>query len=222
MGFVGTFHSIEERVFGNIMGLLSSTVSVTRYKVEGKFKKSVLETMASCLKGHAIPETERDISDKAVGWTSFETPFHPGFDGSSFVIGTYFVFSLRIDKKTIPPKVLKKHCAIEATKRLAESGREYLSSHEKDMIKDHVTNLLNLRIPAIPNVYDLIWSYEDGFLWFFSTLKSANEELETLFLKSFQLPIIRLFPYTTADLMMGLSDQHRDMLGKLSAATFAE
>lgn len=202
------------------MGLLSHTVSITRYRVEGKLKEPVLETMASCLKEHAIPGIDGDISDKTVGWTSFDRPFDPDFSGSSFVIGTYFVFSFRIDKRTIPPKMIEKHCAIEAAKRLADSGRQYLSRNEKNMIKEHVANVLRLRVPATPNVYDLIWSYEDASLWFFATLKSANEDLETLFLKSFQLSLIRLFPYTTADLMMGLSDQQRDILVGLSATNF--
>jgi hypothetical protein len=59
-------------------------------------------------------------------------------------------------------------------------------------------------------------------LWFLSTVKSANEELETLFFKSFQIPIIRLFPYTTADLAMGLSDTERDILPGLSATLGAK
>ena len=204
------------------MGLLSSTVSITRYRVEGKLEKPVPETMAQCLKKNAIPGIDDDVSEKTVGWTSFDRPFNPDFEGSSFLIGTYFIFSLRIDKKTVPPSLIKKHCAMETARRLAATGRKYLSRDEKRMIKEHVMSVLTLRIPATPNVYDLIWNYEESFLWFFSTLKSANEELETLFFKSFQLPLIRLFPYTTADLVMGLSDTQRDILVKLSATDFTE
>ena len=72
------------------------------------------------------------------------------------------------------------------------------------MIKDHVINLLNLRIPATPNIYDVIWNYEEASLWFFTNLKAANEELETLFAKSFNLKLIRVFPYTAACTSAGL------------------
>jgi len=204
------------------MGILSSSVSITRYKVEGKIKAPILETVGSGLKKNAIAEIDDDISEKAVGWTSFHKPYHPDFYGSSFVYGKDLVFSLRIDKKSIPAKVLKKHFTIESARLLAKSGREFLSRNEKADLKDQIVGRLSLRIPATPNVYDLIWSYEDSSLWFFSSLKAANEELETLFRHSFDLTLIRLFPYTTADLILALSDSERDILSNLSPTSFAD
>ena len=179
-------------------------------------KPPVLETVANGLTKNTISEIDNQISDMAVGWTSFEKPFQPDFSGSSFVYSNYFVFSLRIDKKNITSKVLKKHYTIEAAKRMAESGRDYLSKTEKKLVKDHVINVLSLRIPATPNIYDMVWNYEESSVWFFSNLKTANEELETHFSKSFNLSLIRLFPYTAADLSLNISDSQRDELQKIS------
>ena len=204
------------------MGILSSSVSVTRYRVEGKIKTPAIETVANGLKKNAIAEIDDDVSDKAVGWTSFHKPYHLDFYGSSFVYGNYLVFSLRIDKKNIPAKVLKKHFMIESARRLAKTGREFLSRNEKKLLKDQIIDRLSLRIPATPNLYDIIWNYEESSLWFFSNLKTANEELETLFRHSFDLTLIRLFPYTTADLVLGLSDSERDILSNLSPTAFAD
>ena len=206
----------------NNVGILSSTVSITRYNVEGRIKEPVLETILKGLKENSVFEIDDDVSEKAVGWTSFDTPLIPDFGGSSFDFGSYLVFSLRIDKKTIPSKVLKKYCALEAAKRLAASGRAYLSKDEKQSIKEHVTNLLNRRIPATPNVYDLLWNLEGARLLFLSNLKAANEELETLFSKSFKLSLIRLFPFTMADLTADLSPADHDILLKLSPTMFME
>ncbi|MDM8524906.1 recombination-associated protein RdgC [Desulfococcaceae bacterium HSG8] len=204
------------------MGLLSSAVSITRYTVKGELREPVPEVIAEGLKKNAIKEIDDDISEKAVGWTSFENPFKPDFEGSSFVIGTHLIFSLRIDKKVIPSKIIKKHFAIEMEKKLVESGRDHLSRNEKKQLKENVFTMLNRRALATPNVYDLVWNKEEAGLWFFSNLKAANEELETLFLKSFDLTLIRLFPYTIADLMTGLSDADRDVLSKLSPTKFTE
>jgi recombination associated protein RdgC len=197
------------------MGLLSSRMSITRYQVTGQLDGSVHETVYQGLKKHAIPKIEDDSSEATVGWTSVETPYAPDFEGYSFVFGTHMVFALRIDKKSIPPKLIQKHYALYVAKRLADTGRHYLSGNEKKSIKDHVVNTLVHRIPAAPNVYDVVWDYDTASLRFFSNLKAANEALETLFIKSFNLQLIRLFPYTMADRMAGLSDQERDVLRKL-------
>ncbi len=204
------------------MSILSSAVSITRYQVQGKINAPIIENIANGLKSNTISDIDNQISDKAVGWTSFDKPFQPNFDGSSFVFGAYFVFALRIDKKSIPAKVLKKHYTIEAAKRLVESGREYLSKNEKKLIKEHVLNELSLRTPATPNIYDLVWNYESSTVWFFSNLKAANEELETQFSKSFNLSLIRLFPYTAAELVSNLSDSQRDELQKISPTRFVK
>ena len=204
------------------MGFLSPTLSMTRYRVFGKLKKPIIQTVAKGLKKHVIPEMDERVSETAVGWTSFESPFRPHFEGSSFSVGPYFVFSLCIEKKSVSPKTIKKYCAMEEAKRLGEEGRDFLSRQERKMIKEHVINVLHLRVPATPQVYDIVWNYEKFSLWFCSTIKSANETLESLFLRSFKIPLIRLFPFTMADLAAGLSDRERDILQGLSDVTLAE
>jgi DNA recombination-dependent growth factor C len=203
------------------MGLLSSSNSITRYRVNGHLKKPVLQTVAAGLNKNLISEIDDHASDKSVGWTSFEKPYQPDFSGSTYAFGSYLVFALRIDRKTIPSKVVKKHFMIESARRLAESGRQYLSRNEKQTIKDHVVDQLNLKVPATPNVYDIIWNYENSVLWFFSNLKAANEELETLFLRSFDLSLIRVIPYTAAHLDSDLTDTENDLLLKLSPTKFS-
>jgi recombination associated protein RdgC len=204
------------------MSLLSSSVSVTRYKVVGDIKKPVIETISQGLTRFAIEEIDNDHAEKIAGWTSFQDSFHPVFKDSSFVIGSYLVFSMRLDKKSMPPKVIHKYCAIEKDRTLEKTGREYLSRNEKKSIKEHVIDTLCLRIPATPHIYDVVWHPEESWLWFFSNLKDANEELESLFQNSFNLRLIRMFPYTSAMLNTGLSNTEKDLLSKLSHTHFKE
>jgi len=106
------------------MSILSSSVSITRYKVHGKINAPIIDNISDGLKKNTISEIDNQVSDKSIGWTAFDKPFQPDFDGSAFVYGNYFVFALRIDKKNITAKVLKKYYTIEAAKRMAESGRD--------------------------------------------------------------------------------------------------
>lgn len=210
--FFGSYH----------MGLLSSSVSLSRYRVEGLIEKPVTETVSKGLKKNSIAEIDQDLADKSVGWTSIDSPFAPNFEGSSFAFGNLFVFSLRVDRKSIPAKLVKKFLTIETSKRLEKTRRGFLSKDEKKALKEKVTNDLAKRIPSTPNIYDLIWNYESHDVYFFSNLRSTNEELESLFRRSFDLSLIRMFPYTAADLLSNLSDQERDVLIGLSPTRFSD
>jgi hypothetical protein len=204
------------------MGILSAAASVTRYRVEGKIAAPIIATVSAGLKKNAISEIDNEASDKAVGWTSVYTPYQPNFEGDSFIFNSLFVFSLRLDLKSIPPKLFKKHFTLESSKRLLKTGRRFLARDEKQALKDKVVGDLARRIPSVPNVYDVVWNYEESVLWFFSNLKSANEELESLFRRSFNSSIVRIFPYTAAEMNAGLSDQEKDLFLKLSPARFSD
>ena len=202
------------------MGLLSSSVALTRYKVKGEPLTPLKESIYSGLKKNIIRDIDNKSIDKIIGWTSFENPYVPNFEGNSFFFGSYIIFSLRIDKKSIPLQLIKKFTAIKTADFLEKTGRDFLSTNEKKIIKDEVIDYLNQRIPATPSVYDIVWNYEDKILWFLSNLKSGNEELETLFSKSFNLTLLRLFPYTDAYLMNNLSDSEKDLLTNISSTKF--
>jgi DNA recombination-dependent growth factor C len=201
------------------MGLLSSSASITRYQVKGKLPEPLLENVRDCLKQNTIREIDHEPMEKSAGWTSFESPFKPDFEGSPLVYGTHMIFALRIDTKKVPGKVLAKQVNMETARRLAKSDRKVLSKSEKAQLKDEILHRLLQRMPATPNVYDVLWNYEAGSLWFFSNLKAANEELEALFAKTFKLSVIRMFPYTMADLSCGLSGPEKDALVNLARAT---
>ena len=202
------------------MGILSSSISLTQYRVAGNLKSPVIETVATGLGKHTISDIDNDTTEKIFGWTSFDHPFRPHFKDRSFVIGSHFVFSLRIDKKTISSAMVNKHCAMEIDRRMAEKRLPFLSRDEKRHIREHVTVLLSRRIPATPTICDVIWNYEAATVWFLSRLKAACESLETLFLRSFNIGLIPTIPYSSAYLTADLSDDEKDRLTQLSPTPF--
>ncbi|MCK5312521.1 MAG: recombination-associated protein RdgC, partial [Desulfobacteraceae bacterium] len=166
------------------MAFLSSSSSISRYHIEGKFDDSIMENLQNGLEKNSIPEIESEYNEIAAGWAPFENPYKPDFNKFGFTFGTYFLFSLRIDKKSIPAKLIKKDISIEIDKRLEKSGRSFISKNEKSEIKDFVIDTLMRRIPSVPNIYEVLWNYEEKSLFLFTTQKAANELFETIFFKS--------------------------------------
>jgi hypothetical protein len=100
--------------------------------------------------------------------------------------------------------------AIEIEKKKEKSGRDVVSKNEKSEIKEMVIDILMHKIPSIPSVYDVLWNYEEHNLYLYTTQKAANEFFETLFLKSFNLKPIRLFPYTIIETKSNFSNPQKD------------
>ena len=62
------------------MGILSSSVSITQYYVEGSLPDPLIETIAKGLKKFTVEEIDNESSDKAIGWACFNNPFSTNFD----------------------------------------------------------------------------------------------------------------------------------------------
>lgn len=203
------------------MALISSTHAVSRYHIDGKIEGSILEEVREGLIKNSIPKIESEYDEILAGWTPLESPYNPDFETFSFQFGTYFVFSLRIDKKSIPQKLIQKYIAIEIEKKKEKTGRDFVSKNEKAEIKEHVTDILMHKIPAVPNVYDVLWDYEAASLYLYTTQKAANEFFETIFFKSFNLKPIRLFPYTMIEKKSGFSTQQKDRALSLAPVKYS-
>ena len=202
------------------MGLISSTHSMSRYHIEGEFDGSIMEAVREGLIDNAMPKIENEYDEISAGWTPIESPYNPDFQKFSFIFGSYFLFSLRIDKKSIPAKLVQKQMALEIEKKKEESGRDFISKNEKSEIKEMILDVLMHRIPAIPNLYDVLWSYEENSLFLFSTQKAANELFETLFIKSFNHKPIRIFPYTLVEKISKFTPDQKDRVLALSPLKF--
>lgn len=198
------------------MGFLSSTQSICRYHIEGTIDDPVTDQIRTALVRHAMPTLENEYEELSAGWTPFENPYQPDFEKYPFQFGTYFVFSLRIDKKSIPAKLIEKHMALETARKLESSGRDFISKNEKTEIKEQVMDLLLQKIPSIPSIYEILWHYEEKILYFFTTQKAANEIFETLFFKTFKLKPIRMFPYTIIETGSRYSDTQKDRILSLT------
>lgn len=203
------------------MSLTSTSASITRFRVFGELNKP-LEAVLSGLEKFSINrQTEENDAEERFGWTCAESPYTPDF-GGCFSIGSYFVFSLRVDKKTVPAKLVQQKITETLKKRMEQREDKSLSKAETKEIKTQVKQMLISNAPFVPTTYDLFWDYEAATVYLLSNNKAVCEKLEDMFSKSFGLRLVHLFPFTIADLTFDLIESQRKNLHSQQATNFTE
>lgn len=183
------------------MSILKPTKSITRFDVSGLPDidgQDISETILHMLNAYSIKEME--IGEEIVwGWTSLLNTYEPVFDDMSFMTGNFVTVGMRVDRKTIPSKVLKKEIYLAEKKVMEEKQIPKIGRAMKVMIKESVTANLLKDTPAVPTSYDIVWNVGDQMIYLFSTQKLAREILEEMIRECFNLELTMLFPFTMAE-----------------------
>lgn len=194
---------------GEHMGILSGSVTTTRYKIDGELSG---EAILEGIKKFRFADLDDHETEYSSGWTSAEKNFIPDFD-KIFNVSGYLVFSLRIDKKNIPANVVKKNVVLESDRRLKGSGKDFLTKAEKKEIKEQVAAMIAHKMPLSPEIHDVLVDLNEGTVSIFTGSQSVCDEFETLFSKSFRTRLIRLFPFTMAVHRTGAPDDQEMFFG---------
>ncbi|MCP3945014.1 MAG: recombination-associated protein RdgC [Desulfobacteraceae bacterium] len=203
------------------MSLLSSNTAFTRYLIhpppaENK-ANNIKERIFKGLKANTMPKVQSPQEEMIVGWVPFEKPFKPDFNTDTFTYGVDMLFSLRIDKKKIPAKLVQRELEVATEKKKEEQNRKVISRSEKNELKEQILDQLMVKTPFNSDIHNVCWNLNTNELFFLAGPNAAKEMFETLFLKSFEMKLIPLFAYTLANFKLGtLSNQDKEKLVTLS------
>lgn len=195
------------------MSILKNTKSVTRFKISDieMSNEEILEKLNIYKIKEIKPEEEF-----VFGWSSLLDPYDPNFDDMSFMTGNYLTVSMRIDKKSIPAKLVKKEIDKLQKKVLEERCIRKLSRSTKMQIKESVRSNLLTKIQAVPNEYDVVLDFSKNIIYLLSTSKFAREVFEELIKETFNVQIEMTFPFT-----MGMKSFEQNKLAELNCVNFS-
>jgi hypothetical protein len=177
------------------MGLLKGSLTFSRYRVKGDIPAEFRPFFDRQIKKYAFQELTTSAEDQAFGWTSLENPLDTHFEGARYSAGDFFYFALRVDKKSIPPALLRLKCLEEERKSLKDSGKKRLFREQAREIKERVYLHLLTRAYPVPSFYDLLWAPSGGWLLAGSHADKVFEIFEDLFKISFNLRLAPCIPW---------------------------
>lgn len=187
------------------MGLLSASCSFTRFRITEPVPRELWTEIPAKLKQFAFQDIDDVAEERAHGWTCFEDMLDTAWRSAPPEKGAYLSFALRLDTRRIPPAVLKKHVMIalrEEENRIKEQGKKFIARERKNELRDQVKLRLMGRFLPIPAVFDVAWSTEANLVYLSSTQTKLIELFTELFIRTFDLNIEPLTPYTLAASML--------------------
>ncbi|WP_027389985.1 recombination-associated protein RdgC [Chrysiogenes arsenatis] len=194
------------------MGFLHGSLTYTTYQVEGDLSINYMEQMfEALLKNRFIPFEEIEFAESTLGWVSPHNFLHHHFTMDKvFPTNDHLLVSLRLDKKTVPAKVLKAMLPDKEQEYLQETGKEKLTRDDKIFVKEQVRRtLLRQQFPS-SQVWDVLYDIPAGRVFFGATALAANDLFSEFFKKTFERPIHLMSPEWRM--------QHADLTSSMSWA----
>ena len=205
------------------MGLISGSGSFTRYLAEGTLPENFLESLSEQIARHSFRNLdEKSIAERSVGWVNVMDMFDNRWGGVEFLKEPYIAMSLRVDEKKIPSTALKQYC-LEAEERIkTEETLEYLSKTRRLDIKEGVRLRLLQRAIPVSKAYDMIWNYTTGLVIFGCTTNKLCDDFMEIFLRTFDIQLQAIYPYTLATSLLEKKGASLDILDGLSQSNFSQ
>ncbi len=177
------------------MGLLKGTLTFSRYRLLEPLPKNFHDFISRQIKHYAFRESPAGTEEKSSGWTSLENVLDTNFEYANYAVGDYLAFSLRLDRKAIPPSLMRIRLLEAEKKTLISKGKKGLSKGEREEIKERVRLDLLSKTQPVPSFFDICWSLSQNWVLFGSLSAKTTEEFEALFKKTFNLPLSPLVPW---------------------------
>jgi recombination associated protein RdgC len=177
------------------MGFLKGSMTFSQYRVTGEIPMDFNQIFDEQIKRYAFPDFIGAAAEKTVGWTDIEDPLDTAFSGAKYHVGNYLMFSLRIDRKVVPPALLRLKCLQAEKDYLAKRDLPKIYKKQRDEIKEAAREDLLKKIQPIPAFFEVCWHPQEKTLIFSSHSDKVVDDFHRLFLESFQVSFHPFLPW---------------------------
>ncbi|MDQ5985184.1 MAG: hypothetical protein CSYNP_00889 [Syntrophus sp. SKADARSKE-3] len=180
------------------MGFLKGGLTFSRFSIVNKDGDESAETFDRQIKAFAFRDFFPAEADKNLGWTCIEDVLDTGFAYARYGFGDYRLFALRIDRRMVPPALMKIRC-MEGEKRfLAENRVKKLYKDQREAIRESVRLELLETAQPIPSFFEACWSVGAGEVLFSNLSPKIVQEFLDLFKETFGITLQAYQPWDPA------------------------
>lgn len=178
------------------MGLLKGSPSVTRWRVADALPAEYsAEFIGERLRKHSFTDIENSAEESSCGWAEILDPLSYSFPDGSYLLGPNYAFSLRLDQRRLPAKILNRYYAIREAEFKEKTGRRPNSVKRKEMKESLRLELLR-RTLLTTDLYEAVWLTGRSEVWLAGSGEKLRALFEDVWARTFGLTIRMLVPVT--------------------------
>lgn len=178
------------------MSLLQGGMSLTRFLVLGPVPEE--DALAEGLEADCFRPFQDGLEEERSGWCDWRnlliTPPDPNWVSQD----RYAVFGLRLDKRSVPPALLKAHVDLRLQQLMKEKDLAFVGKEARISIQDEVKAELLKKVLPTPKVVEVAWDLKGGVLLTTATSSKMQGAITALFIKSFGCELQPLAPLNLA------------------------
>lgn len=187
------------------MSLFKGALTVRRYRVAGTPPDDFRSTYPELLQTHAFHEPMgMTRSEEIEGWVLVQNLLDTDFTNlDRWLYNQYLVAALRVDKKTLPSKLLAAMLEKRIQAWCQEHRRERAPASVRTELKELLEDEMYGRTLPRVAVHEFCWNLVENWVIFFNTSDAPNDRFRKRFRDTFGLALI---PFSPLDLLEDLPE----------------
>jgi hypothetical protein len=202
------------------MGILSNSVSICQFRVVGNLPAGDLFAwVAERLTKNGFTSIDQGTAELSIGWVEMDDHRASAFAvPAAFWRDHYLALTLRQDRRTIPPALLRAHMKLAERDFIAANpGYTRVPKQKREELRDAVRTALLARTLPVPSVFDAVWDLDKSVLTLATLSAKTLDQFETHFKKTFEgFRLVAIHPYARAEAV--IPGQHKPALRQANNA----
>lgn len=120
-------------------------------------------------------------------WTSIQVI--PAERKNTLIGDGYAVFGLRIDRRKVPPELLRSEVDMRIKTLCSEKDLAFISKDTRISIEDEVKAEFLKKVLPTPKLVEVVWHLKSGMVWFLGASPKLNGTLSGLFAKAWGIEL---------------------------------
>ncbi|MGC6493326.1 MAG: recombination-associated protein RdgC [Myxococcota bacterium] len=178
------------------MALTTGAMTTRRFRVSGTLDSGWRESLRDGLQKYAFREPPTSMGKEILeGWVRVQNLLETDFsDMNGWLFDPYAVFALRVDKKTLPAKLLRATVEKQCREWCRERGQDTCPSAVKREFKEKLeADWLKRTLPRV-SITEVCYNTRTGIVVVDSLSESVADRVRTRFRQSFGLTLVPFSP----------------------------